>query len=168
MEKLFYYCPNSSCPHIMTGAKGPDCSAGMHVLEMDGLQAPPKCPYCGTTMTASCMRCGRRLEARPLRFCPSCGDPLLSTAAKPSKCVICGRPIHGQNCGQLDVPLCSERCISAFIQQNVRVCDNCGRKFNIADADVPKQVGGNTSEDEKMHEFCSHACMEAFYEHEVS
>lgn len=158
-KERYCYCPNGSCPYIMTGEQGPDGSAGMYALKLQGSENPPQCPYCGAKMTAQCLGCGRVLDTRPLRFCPSCGEPLLSAAAKPAKCVICGRPIHGQGVGRVDVPLCSERCVSVFIQQNVRVCDQCGRRFNMADPEVPEDTVPNG----RGHDFCSRQCLEAFH-----
>lgn len=159
-EDRYCFCPNGSCPHIMTGEQGPDGSAGMYVLKLKGSEFPPQCPYCGMRMTAQCRGCGRRLDMRPLRYCPSCGEPLLNAAAKPAKCVICGKPVQGQGAGQLDVPLCSERCIGTFIQQNVRVCDQCGKRFKITDPEVPDDESPSGRE----HDFCSRQCQKAFHE----
>ncbi|MDD4732468.1 MAG: zinc ribbon domain-containing protein [Desulfovibrio sp.] len=156
-QQRYCYCSNHSCPHLMSGTQGPDSSAGMHVLPLTPGQTVPDCPYCGNTMTAQCPNCGHALISRPMRFCPACGSQLLGVYVQPVSCKICGRPIYGSDNTHMGVPLCSERCIGIFIMQSVRICDQCGRRFNVADAPVPEDGDPNAE-----HDFCSEDCREAF------
>lgn len=162
-DKRYAYCANESCPHLMSGNTYPDDARGMFVREIEEGAHPSDCPYCGVPMKGACPGCGHVLDSRPMRFCPFCGVELLKARPEVVNCRVCGRPIMGAEKSPMDIPLCSERCISEFIARNVRVCDQCGKRFNAADEHSGGMVDvAFDSEDGAVRDFCSVECMNTY------
>ncbi|NDV19066.1 hypothetical protein GO013_06485 [Pseudodesulfovibrio sp. JC047] len=164
MEKkhtTYMYCTNPRCSHLNTTHE-PDSYFNVYSIESDEQSAPKACPYCKTPMRSSCPHCHHTLQTKPSNFCPLCGGALNTAPDEAIYCRVCGRRMYGETPG--DIPLCSENCVSAFITNNIKTCDQCGMRFNSAAKETRSftkvPAGGGIDE---TYDFCSEHCMESFF-----
>ncbi|WP_281763058.1 hypothetical protein [Pseudodesulfovibrio nedwellii] len=160
-HSIYMYCPNPHCPHLNTKHE-PESYFNVFSIETENSVAPSACPHCKTALRSSCPHCHHTVESRPSNFCPLCGGALNLSPDEAVFCHVCGRRIYGETQG--DIPLCSENCVSAFITSNIKICDQCGMRFNAVEDEshsftkVP--AGGGIDE---SFDFCSKHCMEMFF-----
>ena len=158
----YAYCPNSQCSYLQ-GSLGAGAYHGTYCTLLTEEDCMGCCPYCNAYMSARCPHCNHSMRSRTSYHCPFCGGALTSPPeqGKPVCCRVCGRPMHGEVRG--GVPLCSEQCVGAFISANVRVCDQCGCRFNAQDSASGCCLDfSETGQDGDHHDFCSNACLQEY------
>jgi hypothetical protein len=168
MNQPYYaYCPNPECAHRQ-GQPGIEWEHRTYAVQTESADlAGQFCPHCQSELRATCQKCGKALQDRPQNFCPACGASLfLFTTVTP--CRICGRPVTSSATQRKEVPVCSEHCLRILIQQQVRVCDQCGTRF-MADPHLQDEPDGQERMRSDTHrageplgDFCSSACRTKF------
>ena len=161
MQRTYAYCPNPNCKFVAggSGMTGSYCYVTQVTKEAKDEQS---CPHCGTALKRACPNCNRQFYERPQRFCPACGQNLLEVKQKRT-CEVCGRPFYYSGLEGEAVSICSEGCLSVFIQQRVKTCDQCGTRFKVEPGKYNKLVGLQLVPDGSSQlDFCTEACLEAY------
>lgn len=165
----YAYCSNPDCPAFMQGSpSGLSEPRPYAVTIMDANSNKSGCPHCGTQLRCTCPNCGRLFHDEPLRFCPACGQSLLEVKRE-NLCEICGRPFCRPMMAQETVMVCSETCLSKFIERHVKTCDQCGQRFRVDPGNHDKLIGLTSPHDSSAQlDFCSEKCLEAYTEKQVT
>lgn len=119
----YAYCTNALCNHLHRHGKPYSKPAD---------NGPGMCPECHRPLRCNCPGCGHVLDTPPLRFCPACGQGLMDTVGQGRPCDICGRPVYRELDPGEKFVVCSSTCLTEYIQRYVKICDQCGKPFDIS------------------------------------
>jgi hypothetical protein len=162
-KKMYAYCPNPKCNFRTRNSTLEPTESDCYVMKVTtGNKGKLSCPYCRTELQGACPNCGREFHEKPKHFCPACGQNLLETK-RAKTCEICGRPIYRSIMKRETVFVCSEGCLSVFIQRHVKTCDQCGLRFKLEPGKNYQFIDLQLlSDDSQKLDFCSEKCMEAY------
>jgi len=162
-KKKYAYCPNPVCCFLSRKGTLDPKGSKHYVLELkDGNKDKVVCPNCGEGLKRACPNCGRVFYEKPQQFCPACGQNLFQSK-KEKICEICGRLIYRSILEQETVFVCSEACLSIFIQRHVKICDQCGLRFRVEPGMNGRFVNLElTIDDSRELDFCSEKCLKDY------
>lgn len=164
------FCSNSQCAHLEV-KQDPGSYSCIYSVASDGTPALDYCPCCKTALSSCCPHCLHVFQSKPLNFCSLCGGSLKVLAVPHEEklfCQICNRRMYGKI--QADGPLlCSDGCINLFIKNNIRICDQCGKRFNFQENISECFINLSTKDGESGDlDFCSRICMEKYMASQVT
>lgn len=162
VQKIYAYCPNPNCGFLTRDTALEPTPCKCYVVEVTERDKDKHfCPHCGTELKWACSNCGKEFYEKPQQFCPACGQNLFETR-KEKSCDICGRPIYRSIIEQETVFVCSEACLSVFIQRHVKTCDQCGLKFKVEPGKNNQFIDLQLTSSAQKLDFCSEKCLEEY------
>lgn len=152
-QPAIHYCANTRCPYLNRQMRP--------YFSTDATRQV--CPECSSALLASCPFCGYAPESAPLRFCPSCGRSLFEAHSGSQICAVCGRHVYRNIFPEETFIVCSDNCLSVYIKQYVRICDQCGKPFDIRRNPDLDAMNSNISEVTGCSiECCSQECLNMY------